>query len=85
MAIFGQKPWDNHFLKMSIFQLCKLFVFMVYKSVFCHRLSLKIFSWPILPKKKNLEKRPFFDHNHGLTPLKKCKIFRLFELIVFIA
>ena len=28
--------------------------------------------------KKKLEKRPFWDQNHGLTPLKKCQFFRLF-------
>ena len=29
----------------------------------------------ILPKKKKLEKWPFFDENHGLTPLEKCQYF----------
>ena len=59
MAIFGLKPWVNPFGKMSIFRLSKLYAF----------------SWPILPKKKKLEKWPFFDQNHGLTPLEKCQFF----------
>ena len=25
--------------------------------------------------KKKLEKWPFFDQNHGLTPLEKCQFF----------
>ena len=32
-----------------------------------------------------MEKWPIFDQNHGLTLLKKITIFRLFELLVFIA
>ena len=37
-----------------------------------------------MPKKK-LEKWTFSDQKHGLTPLEKMSIFRLFELFVFIA
>ena len=32
-----------------------------------------------------MEKWPILDQNHGLTPLEKIGIFRLFELVVFIA
>ena len=34
-----------------------------------------LLSWPILPKKKKIEKWPIFDQNHGLTPLEKSQIF----------
>ena len=40
---------------------------------------------PIMPKKKKLQKLPFLDHKHALTPLGKKSIFQLFELLVFIA
>ena len=39
----------------------------------------------ILPKKKKLEKWPFFDENHGLTPLEKCQYFYFFYFWFFIA
>ena len=29
--------------------------------------------------KNNLEKWPFLDQNHGLTPLEKCQFFDFFE------
>ena len=35
--------------------------------------------------KKKWKKWSFLDQNHGLTPLKKRKIFRRFELLVFMA
>ena len=34
MAIFGAKPWVNHFGKMSIFRLFELLVFIAQKGVF---------------------------------------------------
>ena len=54
------------------------------KAFFCSRISQKTFSWPILPKKKKLERGLFLDENHGLTPLQKCQFFDFFELLVFI-
>ena len=30
---------------------------------------------PVLPKEENLEKWPFLDHNHWLTPLEKYQFF----------
>ena len=83
MGIFGPKPWFNPIGKMSIFRLFELLVFIAQKGVFfCSRISQKTFSWRILPKKKNLEKWPFLDRNHGFG---KISIFRLFEVLVFIA
>ena len=35
--------------------------------------------------KKKLEKWPFSDENHGLSPFRKMLIFRLFKLLVFIS
>ena len=33
------------------------------------------FPWTIFPKINKLEKWPFLDQNHGLTPLEKCQFF----------
>ena len=43
------------------------------KAFFRFGISQKTFSWPILPKKKKLEKWPFLDQNHGLTPFEECQ------------
>ena len=101
MAIFGPKPWDNRFGKMSIFRLFELLLFIAQKGLFLFQNIVKdifqaylakkkkedgkmtIFSWPILPKKKKLEKWPFLDQNHWLTLLEKKAIFRLFQLLYF--
>ena len=36
-----------------------------------------------MPKKKNLEKWPFFDQNHGLTPLEKCQLFDFLNFFLY--
>ena len=46
-------------------------------AYFCSRISSKTFSWPILPKKKDVEKWPFLDQNQGLTLLEKSQFFAL--------
>ena len=45
------------------------------KEFFRCKISKRTFSWAILPKKKKFEKWPFFEQNHGLTPLEKCQFF----------
>ena len=77
MASFWRKPWVNLWKNLS---------FSTY-SIFCFY-SLKIVQHIFLAyisEKKNMEKSPFFDQNHGLTPLKKISLFLLFKLLVFIA
>ena len=49
------------------------------KAFFRSRISYKTFAWPILPEKRKLEKWPFLDQNHGLTPLEKCQFFDFFN------
>ena len=74
MAIFGPKPWVNPFGKMLIFRLFKLF-FVSQKNVFSFQnIVQNIFLANIVSKTK-LEKWPFFNQNHGLTPLQKCQFF----------
>ena len=75
MAIFGLKPCVNPFGKMSILRLFKLFVFIAQKSLFlCQNIVKDIFLAYIASKEK-VEKWPFLDQNHGLTPLEKCQFF----------
>ena len=75
MAIFGPKPWVIRFGKTSIFLLFELLVFIAQKGIFSFQNIVKDIFWSILPKKKKLEKWPFLDQNHGLTPLEKCQFF----------
>ena len=85
MAIFGPKPWVNPFGKMSIFWSFSTSCFYSLKGrFFVLEYPKRNFPGLYFLKKKNLEKRPFLDQNHGLTPVKKRSIFWLFELLVFI-
>ena len=84
MAIFKPKPWVNPFGKMAILDFFNFLFLQPRKTFFRSGISEKTFSCQIKTK-KNLEKWPFLDHKHGLTFLEKMSIFRLFELLVFIA
>ena len=70
MAVFGPKPWVNPFGKMSIFRLLELLVFIAQKGVFSFQNMVKDIFLAYIAFKKKLEKWPFLDQNHGLTPLK---------------
>ena len=83
MAIFGPKPWVNPFGKMSIFRLFELLVFIAQKSVFSFQNILKDIFLAYVTYKKKLEKWPFQDETHGLTPLGKISICRFFDILVF--
>ena len=71
MAIFGPKPWDNAFGKMSIFELFELLVFIAYEGVLSVLNIVKDISLSYIAFKKEFEKWRFLDQNHGLTPLEK--------------
>ena len=75
---------QNHGLtplkKCQFFDFLNLLFLQARKAFFGSRISSKTFSWPILPKKKKLEKWPFLDQNHGLTPLEKCQFFDFLNL-----
>ena len=86
MAMFGPKPWVNPFWKTVNFSTFWTFCFYSLERRFTFWNIINNIFWPILPKKKELEKWPFLDQNHGLTnPFGKMTIFRLFGLHVFIA
>ena len=78
MAIFGPQPLVNPFRKMSIFLLFKLLVFIAQKGVYSFQNIVKDIFLAYIAKKKKLEKWPFLDQNHGLTPLEKCQFFDFF-------
>ena len=78
---------QNHGL--TLLEKCKFFDFLNFlflcprKGFFFRRILLRIFSLPILPKKKKFEKWPFLDQNNGLTPLKKCQFFDFLNSLFF--
>ena len=73
MAIFGAKPWVNPFGEKSIFRLFELLVFIALKGVFSFYNIVKDIFLAYIAWKRKLEKWPFLDQKHGLTPLEKCK------------
>ena len=75
MAIFEPKRWVNPFGKMSIFRLFELVVFIAQKRIFFVLEYHKRHFAGLYCVKKKLEKWPFLDQNHGLTPLEKCQFF----------
>ena len=77
------KKWpfldENHGLtplkKCQFFDFLNFLSLLPRKAFFRSRMLQKTFSCRILAKKKKLGKWPFLEHNHGLTPLKKCQFF----------
>ena len=68
MAIFGPRPWVNPFGKLLNFRLFEL-LFLKHRNVFfSSRISQNTFSWPILPKKNQLQ----------LTHLEEYQFFEFF-------
>ena len=81
MAVFRPKPLVNSFGKMSIFRLCQLLVFIVYKGVFSFQNIVKDIFLEYIALKQKLEKWPFLDQNHGLNPMEKCQFFDFFNFL----
>ena len=77
MATFGPKPWVG---KISIFRIFKVFFYSLER-----RFSVLEYRKRHFPSlyclKKKLEKWPFLDQNHGLTPLEKCQFFDFLNLL----
>ena len=85
MAIFGPKPWVNPFGKMSIFRLFELLVFMTQKGVFSIYNIVKDIFLAYIALRKKVGKSAIFRPKAWINPFGKMSIFRLFELVVFIA
>ena len=81
MAVFWPKPWVNPFGEISIFRLFELLFFMGQKDVFLFQNSVKQIFLAYIALKKDMEKWPFFDQNHGLTPLEKSQFFDFLNFV----
>ena len=79
---------QNHGLtpleKPQFFDFFNFFFLQPKKAFFCFRISQNTFSGTILHLKKNMEKVPFLDQNHGLTPLEKSQFFHFLNFLFFI-
>ena len=69
--------------KCQFFEFLDFFFLLPRKAFFRSRISQKTFSWPLLPKKKKLEKWPFLEQNHGLTNLEKCQFFNFLNFFFY--
>ena len=85
MTIFRPKPWVNPYGKMSIFRLLELFVFIAQKGVFSIQNIEKVIFLTYSAEKKRLKKMAIFGPKPWVNPLEKKAIFRLLELLIFIA
>ena len=85
MAIFGQKPWVNPFGKMSISRLFELLFFYSFeRRIFV--LEYRKRHFPCLHcLKKKVGNMAIFGQKPWVNPFGKISIFRLFELVGFIA
>ena len=69
MAIFGPKPWVKcQFFHFLFYSLERRFIALEYRKRNFPGLYL-------IKKTDQLEKWPFLDQNHWLTPLEKCQFF----------
>ena len=85
MAIFGPIPWVNHFRKMSIFRVCEHLVFISLERRFFVLEYRKRHCPGIYCLKKKVRKMAIFGPIPWVNHFRKMSIFRLFELLVFIA
>ena len=85
MGIFGPKPWVNPFGKMSILRPFKLLCFNSLERRF-NVLEYHKRHFPgLYCLKKKVGKMAIFGPKPWVNPFGKMSIFRLFELLVFIA
>ena len=85
MAIFGPKPWVNPFGKTSIFRHFALLVFIAKKGVFFVLEYRKSHFPHQYCLKKNIGKMAILGPKPWVNLFGKMSIFRLLELLVFIA
>ena len=67
--------------KCQFFDFWNVLFLLPRKALFRSRISSNSFSLPIQRKKKGLEKWPYLDQNHGLTPLQNCQFFDLWNFL----
>ena len=84
MAIFGPKPWVNPFGIMSIFRLFEPVFFSLERRFFVLEYRKGHFPGFYCLQQKD-GKMAIFGQKPWVNPFGKRSIFRLFELLVFIA
>ena len=88
---WGKWPFLNKYDGLTPMEKCQVFNFLNFffyslkKPFFRSRISEETFSRPILPKKKEIEKMAIFRQQPWVNPFEKMSIFRLLELLLFIA
>ena len=85
MAFLDQNHGLTPLEKSQFLVFLNFLFFLLIKAFFRSGISLKTFSWPILRKKKKFGKMALFGPKPWVIPFGKMPIFRLFELLVFIA
>ena len=85
MAILGPKPWVNPFGKMSIFSIFWTSLFYSLERRFIVLEYHKKHFSGLYCLKKKVGKMVIFGPKPWVNPFGKMSIFRLFELLVFIA
>ena len=85
MAIFVPKPWVNPFRKMSSFRLFELLSFIVQKGIFFILEYRKRYFPGLYCIRRKVGKISIFGPIPQVNSFGKMSIFRLFELLVFIA
>ena len=84
LAFLNQNHGLTPLEKCQFFDFLNFFFLHPRKAFFRFKISLKTFSWPILPKKK-IGTMAIFGPKQWVNFFGKMSIFRLFELLVFIA
>ena len=74
MAIFRPKLWVNPLEKCQFFDFLNFLFLYTRKAFFVLEYRKDIFLAYIASKEK-VEKWPFLDKIHGLTPFEKCQFF----------
>ena len=84
MPIFVPKPWVNPFGKMSIFEFFALLFFSLERRFFVLEYRKRYFIGFYYLQQKD-GKMAIFGQKPWVNPFGKMPIFRLFELLVFLA
>ena len=84
MAIFEPKPFLTFLEKSQFFDFFNFLFLNPTKALFRSRISSKKFFWHVLRKKKG-GKMDIFGLKPWVNPFGKMSMFRLFELLFFIA
>ena len=85
MAIFEKNHRLTPLGKCQFFDFFNFFFHSLEKRFFVLEFRKRHFPNLYCQKKNTLKEWPFFDQNHGLTPLEKCQFSDCFQLVVFIA